>query len=282
MMKTIFRIITVCLFIALAAVPAEGQSSYRDYGYRDRDYRDRDYRDRDPETVDLGAEVPRRNPERKRRLKRRLIAPKGDWQVGLSVMYTDFDAANSDYMLVLDGLDARASMFKIAPEASITVANNHALGVKFNYSRLAGALDAATLDLLGNLSLSVPGNISAISNTMGGCVYQRTFVGIDKQGRFGIFWDYIIGTSRAKTQFSLSEDSMSHTVKEKRYFAFAPGVIYYPMNNISIHAGISILDVSYSKTKAYNNDTFVGEREALKANASLNLLNLSFGLAIHL
>ena len=83
MMKTIFRIITVCLFIALAAVPAEGQSSYRDYDYRD--YRDRDYRDRDPETVDLGAEVPRRNPERKRRLKRRLIAPKGDWQVGLSV-----------------------------------------------------------------------------------------------------------------------------------------------------------------------------------------------------
>ena len=121
MMKTIFRIITVCFFIALAAVPAEGQSSYRDIDQRDPGYRD-------SETLRLGAEVPRRNPERKRRLKRRLIAPKGDWQVGLSVMYTDFDAANSDYMLLLDGLDARASMFKIAPEASITVANNHALG----------------------------------------------------------------------------------------------------------------------------------------------------------
>lgn len=234
-----------------------------------------------PETVALGAELHRRNPDKSRRLTHRLIAPKGDWQVGLSVMYTDFSADNSDYMLLLDGLDARASMFKIAPEASIAFANNHAFGIKFNYTRLAGGLDAATLDLLGNLSLSV-GNVNALSNSMGGSIYQRTFVGIDKQGRFGIFWDYILGYTRSKTQLSLSEDSSSHVMKNKYYFAFAPGLIYYPMNNVSIHAGISILDFSYSETKAFNDGTFVGNREGWKANASLNLLNLSFGLAIHL
>lgn len=264
MMKTLFGIFAAVVFMAYTAVPASGQSS-----------------DGKSDTLSLGSELHRRNPDKSRRIPRRLIVPKGDWQVGLSVMYSDFDSASSDYMLLLEGIDARASMFSIAPEASIAVADNHALGVKFTYTRLAGALDAATLDLLGNLSLSA-GGVNAISNTMGGCFYQRTYVGIDRLGRFGLYWDYIVGTSRAKTQFSMSEDSVSHTVKEKYYVAFAPGLIYFPMNNVSIHAGISILDVSYSKTAAYDNETFVGEREALKANLSLNLLNLSFGLAIHL
>ena len=263
MMKTIIRLLAVCIPI-LAAVPVSGQSSSGK-----------------TKTVQLGSELKRRNPDRQRRITRRLIIPKGDWQTGLSVMYSDFNAANSDYMLLLEGMDAKASMFKIAPEASIAVANNHALGVRFNYTHLAGGLDAASLDLLGNLSLSV-GNINAMSNSMGGSIYKRTYVGIDKQGRFGLFWDYILGYTRAKTQFSLSEDSVSRTVKEKYSFAFAPGVIYFPMNNVSIHANISILDVYHSKTSAYTNDTFVGERVKHGANATLNLLNLSFGLAIHL
>jgi opacity protein-like surface antigen len=264
MMKKSAKVIVAIFLMVFAAIPAVAQSY-----------------ENESETVPLGSELHRSNPEKVRRLARRLIAPKGDWQVGLSVMYADFNAANSDYMLLLDGLDAHASMFKIAPEASIAVADNHALGIKFNYTRLAGGLDAATLDLLGNLSLGV-GGLNALSNSMGGSIYQRTFVGIDKQGRFGIFWDYILGYTKSKTQLSLSADSSSHVMKNKYYFAFAPGLIYYPMNNVSIHAGISILDISYSETKAFNNDTFVGIREGWKANASLNLLNLSFGLAIHL
>lgn len=263
MMKTILRLFAVCI-LTFAAVPVSAQSS-----------------EEKSDTLSLGDELRRRNPERQRRITRRLIIPKGDWQTGLSVMYSDFNAANSDYMLLLEGMDAKASMFRIAPEASIAVANNHALGVRFSYMRLAGGLDAASLDLLGNLSLSVS-NVNAISNSMGGSIYKRTYVGIDRQGRFGLFWDYILGYTRSKTQFSLSEDSTSHTMKEKYGFAFAPGVIYFPMNNVSIHANISIIDVSYSNTKAYVNDDFVGEREKRAANATLNLLNLSFGLAIHL
>lgn len=233
------------------------------------------------ETVRVGYEMKNVHTGKERRLPRRLISPNGDWQFGLSVMYSDFDAANSDYMFVLDGVGADASMFKIAPEVSITVADNHALGVRFTYTKLSGALDAASLDLLGNLNLSV-GNINALSSSMGGSIYQRTFVGLDKMGRFGIFWDYVLGYTKSQTRFSLSPDSMSHTLKKKYSLSFAPGVVYYPMNNVSVQANISIFDVSYSRTSAYSDGTFTGERYGWKANASLNLLNLSFGLAIHL
>lgn len=262
MMRTILRIFMACILV-MSAVPALGQT------------------DSGEETIVLGAEITPKDPAKQKRFTNRLIAPKGEWQCGMSVMYADFNSANSDYMLMLQGLDLRASMLKITPEAAYTFKNNHAVGVKFNYLKFGGMLDSATADLLGNMSLSVS-DINAATNSMGGSVFQRTYIGIDKQGRFGIFWDYILGYTRAKTQFASGEASNSHTVKEKVYLAFSPGVIYFPMNNVSIHANISIADVSYATTKAYQNGNEVGMHKGWKAQAGLNLLNLSFGLAIHL
>lgn len=262
MMRTILRIFMVCILV-MSAVPALGQT------------------DGGEETIVLGAEITPKDPAKQKRFTNRLIAPKGEWQCGMSVMYADFNSANSDYMLMLQGLNLRASMLKITPEAAYTFKNNHAVGVKFNYLKFGGMLDSATADLLGNMSLSVS-DINASTISMGGSVFQRTYIGIDKQGRFGIFWDYILGYTRAKTQFASGEASNSQTVKEKVQLAFAPGVIYFPMNNVSIHANISIADVSYATTKAYQNGNQVGMHKGWKAQAGLNLLNLSFGLAIHL
>lgn len=156
MMRTITGIF-VALIMAMAALPAAGQ-------------------------VVLGSEITPKDTTKQNRLTNRLIAPKGGWQCGLSVMYADFNSANSDYMLMLQGLSARASMLKLAPEAAYTFKDNHAVGVKFNYLKAGGMVDAATADLLGNLSLSVS-DVSATSNSMGGAVFQRTYIGIDKQGR---------------------------------------------------------------------------------------------------
>lgn len=263
MMRTIARIFMVCL-MAMATIPVSAQFSGRQ-----------------GDTIVLGSELPRKDTVKQARLTNRLIAPKGGWQCGLSVMYADFNSANSDYMLMLQGLTARASMLKIAPEAAYTFKNNHAVGVKFNYMRAGGMLDAATADLLGNLSLSVS-DVNAVSNSMGGSVFQRTYIGIDKQGRFGIFWDYILGYTRAKMQFGAGDAGSSNTVKEKVNIAFAPGVVYFPMNNVSVQANISIADLSYATTRAYQDGSEVGVHKGWKAQAGLNLLNLSFGLTIHL
>lgn len=255
----------IACLIMLAAIPALGRSA----------------QDGGKESVVLGSAVTPKNQNRESRFVNRLIAPKGEWQCGLSIMYADFNSANSDYMLMLNGLNARASMLKIAPEALYTFKNNHAVGIKFNYVKVGGMLDSATADLLGNLSLSV-GDINATSVAMGGSVFQRTYVGIDKQGRFGIFWDYILGYTRSTTQFATADSSSAYTVKEKGSISFAPGVVYYPMNNVSVQANISIADLSYGTTTAYQGSEPTGTHTGWKAQVGLNLLNLSFGLTIHL
>ena len=259
MMRTIIRIFAVSLMM-MAAYPSFGQSG-----------------NGGKSGVVLGSEIMPKDTTKEHRFTNRLIAPKGEWQCGLSVMYADFNSDNLDYMLVVQGLNARASMLRIAPEALYTYKNNHSIGLRFQYTKAGGIVDGLTADLLGNMSLPVE-SIGASSLTMGASIFKRTYLGIDRQGRFGIFWDYILGYTRTNTRFS--EDAFS--LKQKVNFAFAPGVVYFPMNNISLQANISIIDLSYNVTKAYEDGAVAGSHQGWKAQANLNLLNLSFGLTIHL
>ena len=232
-------------------------------------------------TVVLGRELMPKDTSAQYRFKNHLIAPKGEWQCGLSVMYADLSSTNGDYMMLLQGLDAGVSMLRLAPEGLYTFKDNHAVGIKLQYTNLSGHVDAATADLLGNFSLSVEG-IQALSRVVGVSVFQRTYMGLDSKGRVGIFWDYILGSSRTMTQFTVGEPSDNYSLNNKIYLAFAPGIIYFPMNNISVQANIHLAELSYGNVRAYKNEELTGSRHAWKAAASLNLLGISFGLTVHL
>ena len=227
----------------------------------------------------LGEEIMPKDTAKVHRFRNHLIAPKGEWQCGLSVMYADFNSDNLDYMLVLNGLSAKASMLRIAPEAAYTFKDNHAIGLRFQYTKAGGMLDGVTADLLGNMSLPVE-NIGGTTLSMGASVFERSYIGIDKRGRFGIILDYVLGYTRSKSQFAAAEGTYS--VKQKGHLGFAPGVVYFPMNNISIQASVSIAELSYNHVTAYESGLVSGTRSAWKAQASLNVLNLNFGLTIHL
>lgn len=261
MMRTAVILFVLCL---LAATPALGQTESND-----------------SDVKVLGSQMMPKDTTRQYRLKKHLIAPKGEWQCGLSVMYADFSSENSDYMLLLQGIGADASLLRIAPEAAYTFTDNHAVGAKFRYTVVNGMIDSATADLLGNFSTSVQ-DLNARTMSMGGCVFQRTYVGLDNRGRVGIFWDYVLGFTRSKSQFYSGEPSSSYSMKKRYHIGFAPGIIYFPMDNVSVQASISMANLSYSRVTAYRDGAPIGTRNSLKAQASLNIMDISFGLTIHL
>ena len=231
-------------------------------------------------TPALGDELIEKDTASARRFKNRLIAPKGEWQCGLSVMYADFSSEDSDYMLLLQGVDASASLFRLAPEAAYTFKENHALGVRLQYTNVNGMVDTATADLLGNLSMSVE-DLNAFSRSLSASVFQRTYVGLDNQGRIGIFWDYVLGVSRTKSQFYSGESSSAYSIRKRIHLGFSPGIVYFPMNNVSVQANICLADLSYSTLAAYNDGSVTGVRDAWKAQVSLNVLDICFGLTVH-
>ena len=237
--------------------------------------------DKARETIVLGGEIAPKDSSKTRRFKNHLIAPKGEWQCGLSVMYADFSSNNSDYMLLLQGVGANASMLRLAPEGAYTFADNHAVGARFQYTNINGMVDSATADLLGNLSIEV-GGLNAVSRSAGGSIFQRTYVGLDNFGRVGIFWDYVLGYTRSKTQFYAGEASDAYSLNNKLSLNFAPGIVYFPMNNVSVQVCISMAGLSYTNVKAYENGQVAGVRHAWKARAGLSIFDLAFGLTVHL
>ena len=233
------------------------------------------------ETIVLGGEIAPKDTSKVRRFKNHLIAPKGEWQCGLSVMYADFSSNNSDYMLLLQGVGANASMLRLAPQGAYTFADNHAVGARFQYTKINGMVDSATADLLGNFSMTVE-DINASSRGLSAVVFQRTYWGLDKNGRVGLFWDYILGYTRKNSRFFVGENSSAYTTNDKIHLGFAPGIVYFPMNNVSIQASICIADFSYNKVNAYDGGAVVGTRKAWNLQASLNVLDINLGLTVHL
>jgi len=142
-------------------------------------------------------------------------------------------------------------------------------------------VDAATADLLGNFEMSFE-NMKANTMAMGASVFERTYIGLDNHGRVGIILDYILGVSRSKSQFYTGDSSDDYSLTKKIHLGFAPGIVFFPMNNVSIQASISLADLSYSNVSAYDGGEMVGTRHAWKALASLNVLGLNFGLTVHL
>ena len=142
-------------------------------------------------------------------------------------------------------------------------------------------MDSMTADLLGNFSMTLE-NVSAASRAMSASLFHRTYVGLDNHGRVGLFWDYVLGLTRTRTQFDMATPSDAFSLTQKIHLGFAPGIVYFPMNNVSVQASISLADLSYSNVKAYDGGNVIGERHAWKAMASLNLLGLNFGLTVHL
>ena len=262
-MMRVKRIITAVSLILMATVASFGQTE-RVEG----------------KSLPLGSELTPKDTNTVNRFKNHLIAPKGEWQCGIAVMYADFSSADSEYMMLIQGLSANASFLRLAPQAMYTYANNHAVGVRFQYTNINGSLDSATADLLGNFSMTV-GNMDAKSRALSTSIFQRTYWGLDKKGRVGLFWDYLLGYTRKNVNFNADGNDAPYTITHKVHLGFAPGLVYYPMNNVSVYASICLADISYNNVTAYENNAITGTSNSWKAQARINILDLNFGLAIH-
>ena len=125
-------------------------------------------------------------------------------------------------------------------------------------------------------------NVNAEYGSMGGSIFQRTYVALDDLGRLGIFWDYVLGYSRTKVQLFSGDPTASYTVNKKLSLSFAPGLVYFPMNNLSVQACVSVAGLSYSGIRAYSDGQESGLRRAWKAYSNINIMDINIGLTIYL
>lgn len=213
----------------------------------------------------------------RRSLRTHLIIPKRDWQIGMAASYVNLSADNSELLLLLNNSSAYLSLARLSVNGAFAYTDNHAVGVRLQYTNGNCSVDAATLDLLGNFSYDVK-DVRAKTYSYGGSVFNRSYVGLDSRGRVGVFLDTGIGYTKSRSDISTS----SYTVNNKVSLSLSPGVVYFPMNTISVFAFISLADISYNNSKGYSGGEFTGERNFFRAQARLDLFSINFGLSVHL
>lgn len=216
-----------------------------------------------------------------RRLKSYTIIPRGDWQIGMAASYMNISTDNSDYLLIIDGSTANASILDISLQGGFAYMNNQTAGLRFKYSTGHCAIDASTLDLLGNFSLEID-NIRTKYLSYSAFLFNRSYIGLDRLARVGFFIDAALGYVRSRTDIFAQEVHSSYSTNDKFSLVLSPGIVYFPMNNVSIFASVSLAEISYNHSKGFKDGVFVGDRRFFKAQSKLNLLALSFGITVHL
>ena len=217
----------------------------------------------------------------KRRLASYTIIPKGDWQIGMAASYMNISTDNSDYLLILNGTSANASILDISLQGGFAYMNNQSAGLRLKYSTGNCLIDASTLDLLGNFSLDIE-NIRAKYLSYSAYLFNRSYIGLDRLARVGFFIDAALGYVRSRTDVFPEDVHSSYSTNDKISLVLSPGIVYFPMNNVSIFASVSLAEISYNHSKGFKDGVFVGDRLSFRAQSKLNLLALSFGITVHL
>ncbi|MFI3268884.1 MAG: OmpA family protein [Rikenellaceae bacterium] len=215
-------------------------------------------------------------------------AYKGEFVMGAAVSYGEVDSENSELMLVLDGIDANASLLSIKPFVGYFYKDNRCVGLRFAYSSLGGELGSATLDLgeTNDISFDIP-YVSLSSESYSCGIFHRSYVGLDRAGRAGLFAEIeLMGCkSRGETAYEKSTDVIERSSSESisAELSFNPGVAVYIMPNVCTTLSFGFGGLTYKSIDQYDEKgNRTGGRISSKMSFKFNVTAINFGVNIHL
>jgi hypothetical protein len=221
-----------------------------------------------------------------REINKNLFVLKGEHMAGLTVSYGSVSSEDSNIGLLLDQLKLSGQMFTVKPHYGFFYRDNNAVGVRLGYSYLSGALDSAGLNLgdAADISLSL-GNVGYTSRGFSAAVYHRSYMPIDKKGRFGLFAEWELGGKMTRSKSGdASGDSVSAVADNYRVsLNFAPGVAVYIFPNVCASLSFGLGGLQYNHIRQMDGQgNFTGKRDFSKLQFGLNLAEINIGVNVHL
>lgn len=212
---------------------------------------------------------------------------KGESMVGLTVSYGTLESEDSDIALIVDNINLRGSMFSIKPHYGFFYRDNHAIGVRLGYTYANGELGNAGLNLgaANDINLSI-GNLGYSNRSFSAGIYHRSYMAIDRKGRFGLFAEWELSGQMGRSALSyMSGETTTKSVSEnyRLKLSFAPGLAVYIFPNVCASVSFGLGGLQYKHIRQYDADhNFVGKRDYSKLQFGLNLAEINIGVNVHL
>lgn len=222
-----------------------------------------------------------------RSLPKRLVMPKGAMGVGFQFLWAQMDASNLQALAMVSGATGKAGFGNIAPSFMYAYANNNAIGVRLSYSMVDVKMTSGQVKLLtDDLTLKLDA-LDTKMNVYGGSVFNRSWFGLDKNGRFALFADVDLGYAYSDTKSS-SGKAITHSIG----LTFSPGLEIFVMNNLSLYFSLSFANISYDNSKSYRWVEGVegvsdghwdqtGDSNRFNFKVRFNIIDLHLGLAYY-
>ncbi len=211
-----------------------------------------------------------------------IFIPKGKWGFGITANYGELQTEDIQVLSILKNVDFNGKMYSIKPYVSYFVRSNQSVGLKFDYTRGIADLGSLAMDFNSDLNFNLR-DISYYQQSFSVAAFHRAYVGLDSNGRFGIFNEVDLsfgsGSSRFKRLYN-GEPKDTRTIITQGALNFSPGVCVFLQDFMSFNVSFGVFGLKWRKENQSTDGVDEGSRVTSGANFRFNIFNINFGLMV--
>ena len=215
------------------------------------------------------------------------FAYKGEVVMGLTASYGTLSSDDTDYMIILDNINASGTVATVKPFLGYFYRDNNCIGIRFGYRHVGGSLNDVRFDLgeSNDISMDIP-YLDMSSDNYSFWLFHRSYAGLDPKGRFGLFAEFELSFSTGTSDFAYETDGAirrTYSDNTRVQLMFNPGAAVYIFPNVCATVSFGLGGVQYtSVTQKDEAGNKIGSRKASNMKFKLNIAAINIGMNIHL
>ena len=215
------------------------------------------------------------------------FAYKGEVVMGLTASYGTLSSDDTDYMIILDNINASGTVATVKPFLGYFYRDNNCIGIRFGYRHVGGSLNDVRFDLgeSNDISMDIP-YLDMSSDNYSFGLFHRSYAGLDPKGRFGLFAEFELSFSTGTSDFAYETDGAirrTYSDNTRVQLMFNPGAAVYIFPNVCATLSFGLGGVQYtSVTQKDEAGNKIGSRKASNMKFKLNIAAINIGMNIHL
>ena len=215
------------------------------------------------------------------------FAYKGEVVMGLTASYGTLSSDDTDYMIILDNINASGTVATVKPFLGYFYRDNNCIGIRFGYRHVGGSLNDVRFDLgeSNDISMDIP-YLDMSSDNYSFGLFHRSYAGLDPKGRFGLFAEFELSFSTGTSDFAYETDGAirrTYSDNTRVQLMFNPGAAFYIFPNVCATVSFGLGGVQYtSVTQKDEAGNKIGSRKASNMKFKLNIAAINIGMNIHL